>query len=293
MADYNSLVNLYRKATQAEEEEEKRKSNQIYDNQAQVINDTYNSAIETSDADYRRLEREAEIQRLINKNEVAENMASLGHKDSGLSRDQTAAVEIAASNQKAKISLARQQAKEAKILEMKSKLAEIENNRLSADNSISNAYTKLATDNAAAYIKNEQGNSGDGLYHYMRTETNSNGNEYVVYSYNGKEVKFDKGVNPYTGANNSTYEVLNGYQTKNVYKNGENLGEIKESEYLPTEIDGQKVKIYKTEPYMDPNESTLELVKRKKQGNRYWYWSDSKNEYIEIFINADGKWEEV
>lgn len=292
MSDYNSLVKLYRTATQTDEDEEKRKANQVYDNQAQVVTDTYNSEIAQSDADYRELEREAEIQRLINKNEVAEDMANIGHKDSGLSRDQTAAVEIAASNQKANISLARQQAKEAKILKMKAKLAEIENNRISADNSISNAYTKLATDNAAAYIKDNA--EKNITYTYARTETDSQGNEHIVYlGSDGKEYKKDAGINPYTGADNSKYETVNGYQTKNVYKNGENLGEVQESEYLPIEIGGKKVKIYKTEPYIDVDVDLMTNLRRKKQGDRYWYWSDHENKYIEIFINSAGEWEEV
>ncbi len=261
MADYNSLVNLYRTATKAEEDEEKRKQNQIYDNQAQVIKDTYDSAIKVSETDYNKLEREAEIQRLINKNEVAEDMANIGHKDSGLSRDQTAAVEIAASNQKAKISLARQQAKEAKILEMKSKLAEIENNRLSADNSISNAYTKLATDNAAKYIEKEQEEAAKNItYTYARTESDSQGNQYVVYRGNdGKEYKTEKGVNPYTGDNNNDYELINGYQPKTVNYGDYDYGSATDTGTTAVES-GQK--IWTT------------------GAGQYWIWDATVNSYL-------------
>ena len=292
MADYNSLVNLYRTATQAEEEEEKRKSNQIYDNQAQVINDIYNSAIETSDADYRRLEREAEIQRLINKNEVAEDMANLGHKDSGLSRDQTAAVEIAASNQKANISLARQQAKEAKILEMKSKLAEIENNRISADNSISNAYTKLATDNAAAYIKNEQENAeknkgiitttngmlsrdyyGNLAENGVTVEKNEDSGTVTYTDRNtGKKTSFPIGTNPYTNTVN-----------KDIYKKDANGKEMVCSNgYQPSNIDGVKLTDSK-QYYADVNGNKQKVWELKGDAYtpiRYVVWRGDLNAYV-------------
>lgn len=290
MADYNSLVNLYRTATKADEEEEKRKQNQIYDNQAQVIKDTYDSAIKVSETDYNELEREAEIQRLINKNEVAEDMANIGHRDSGLSRDQTAAVNIAASNQRAKISLARQQAKEAKMLEMKAKLAEIENNRLASDNTISSKYTKLASDNAAAYIKQEQEYAQkaaeeaakkeaavkDNLYHYRRTETDSKLNQYVVYSYNGKEVKFAKGVNPYNSNNNTNNPAVkkygtftNGYQPKGVYNGGVDYGTVK-SELKFNAEDGRR---------------GVNLWKTTKNGTHYWVWNGKNNQYEEVYYN--------
>ena len=298
MADYNSLVNLYRTATKADEEEEKRKQNQIYDNQAQVIKDTYDSAIKVSETDYNELEREAEIQRLINKNEVAEDMANIGHRDSGLSRDQTAAVNIAASNQRAKISLARQQAKETKMLEMKAKLAEIENNRLASENSISSAYNKLATDNAAAYIKEEQkaiqkANEEAAKNAGIITTTNGmlsrnyigtleqNGVTAVkdedkgIVTYTdrntGKKTSFPIGTNPYTNTVNKDIYKKDAKGNPMVCSNG----------YQPSNINGTKLTASKE--YTVTINGNPQKVWEYREGNiplRYVVWRGDLNAYV-------------
>lgn len=297
MADYNSLVNLYRTATKADEDEEKRKQNQIYDNQAQVIKDTYDSDIKLSEAKYNEREREAEIQRLINKNEVAEDMANIGHRDSGLSRDQTAAVNISASNQRAKISLARQQAKEAKMLEMKAKLAEIENNRLASDNAISSAYTKLATDNAAAYIKEEQKaiqKANEEAAKNVGIITTTNGmlsrNYIGTLEQNGvtAEKDEDKGIVTYTDRNTGkktsfpigTNPYINTVN-KDIYnEESKDKPMVCSNGYQPNNIDGTKLTA--SGKYTATINGNVQKVWEYRVGNiplRYVVWRGDKNCY--------------
>lgn len=146
-----SVDSYYKKNMAAFDESMKKSiadSDAIFANQKQNVTNTYNSSIELSKQQYDEDLRANEVQKYINKREVAENNANLGLTDSGLNRTQMTAVQLSASNNAAKIERDRTNMVNALTIEMNTKLAEIENNRISAEASIRSGYEKQAMDAA-------------------------------------------------------------------------------------------------------------------------------------------------
>ena len=146
-----SVDSYYKKNMAAFDESMKKSiadSNAIFANQKQNVTNTYNSSIELSKQEYDEDLRANEVQKYINEREVAENNANLGLTDSGLNRTQMTAVQLSASNNAAKIERDRTNMVNALTIEMNTKLAEIENDRISAEASIRSGYEKQAMDAA-------------------------------------------------------------------------------------------------------------------------------------------------
>ena len=74
------------------------------------INDTYNKTIDDTKVSYESEYERNAVQKLINERAIAEKNANLGLTDSGLNRTQQTATQLAYSNQKGDIDLARQKA---------------------------------------------------------------------------------------------------------------------------------------------------------------------------------------
>ena len=231
-------------------EKAKADSNAFYDSQVASTNKLYDAQAEKAGKSYEDSYRENAVQKLINERQVAENMANLGHTNSGLNRTQQTAVQLSYANQKANIDRQRQNNLDDINLSRTQALDTIEQNRLSSAASIDQDYDKLISETATTNYNNhldflseqskiaqkqseaaqkQQETAKKDLYYFRRTEKDKLGNNVYVFSVNGKEVKLQEGVNPYTGTNNKIeYSAeakkigffSNGYQPRGLVSQG-------------------------------------------------------------------------
>ena len=128
-------------------------SDALFDKQTETTKKLYDGKIQDTEQSYEDLFRQNEVQKYINAREVAENNANLGLTDSGLNRTQQTAVQLSASNNEAKIQRARQGAVDSLTREMTAYLADIENNKYSAQTQIKSGYEQLASEEAVEGYK--------------------------------------------------------------------------------------------------------------------------------------------
>lgn len=120
----------------------------LYNSQKNTLTSQYDTALTEAGNAYENQYRENAVQKLINEREVAENMANLGLTDSGLNRTQQTAVQLSYANNKGNIDRQRQSQLDALEAQKAAGLAEVEQNRLAAQDEINRYYTSLAAQNA-------------------------------------------------------------------------------------------------------------------------------------------------
>lgn len=154
-----------------------------------------------------------------------------------------------------------------------------EQNRLSREQSASQFAQEMDYKyTSSGYTKDAKGNwvapatetEPINLYTYSRKETDTNGKTWTYFTdSNGKQVKMQQGVNPYTGSTNK--DVKNG-----TFKNG----------YQPDNIDGKKLTDSgKAKVNVNGRMQTVWQTTRKIDGGRntekkYWIWDGTQNKYI-------------
>ena len=290
----------------AQAEEEKKKYNQIYDKQIEQINLNSDANIKNLNSTYDDQQRAIEVQKLVNERKVAESMANLGLTDSGLNRTQQTAVQLSAANARYQLDRQKQAAIDSYNLDRSNQIAQIEQNRLATDIEIDNNYRQLEESNKKAYAEalakaQEEASYVIGKNSYTLNRGNVNGsltnsNVGVVYGddkttytdyTSGESRTFARTVNPYTGTDNKKavekYKAFdNGYQPKGV----EGVGAFDTTD---------KGYVIKAGDYywMDDN-SRQNVFKITKNGkSTYWVWDGGSNEYFQVKLNKNGKWEEV
>jgi hypothetical protein len=290
----------------AQAEEEKKKYNQIYDKQIEQINLNSDANIKNLNSTYDDQQRAIEVQKLVNERKVAESMANLGLTDSGLNRTQQTAVQLSAANARYQLDRQKQAAIDSYNLDRSNQIAQIEQNRLATDIEIDNNYRQLEESNKKAYAEalakaQEEASYVIGKNSYTLNRGNVNGsltnsNVGVVYGddkttytdyTSGESRTFARTANPYTGTDNKKavekYDAFdNGYQPKGV----EGVGAFDTT---------NKGYVIKAGDYywMDDN-SRQNVFKITKNGkSTYWVWDGGSNEYFQVKLNKNGKWEEV
>ena len=290
----------------AQAEEEKKKYGQIYDKQIEQINLNSDANIKNLNSTYDDQQRAIEVQKLVNERKVAESMANLGLTDSGLNRTQQTAVQLSAANARYQLDRQKQAAIDSYNLDRSNQIAQIEQNRLATDIEIDNNYRQLEESNKKAYAEalakaQEEASYVIGKNSYTLNRGNVNGsltnsNVGVVYGddkttytdyTSGESRTFARTVNPYTGTDNKKavekYDAFdNGYQPKGV----EGVGAFDTT---------NKGYVIKAGDYywMDDN-SRQNVFKITKNGkSTYWVWDGGSNEYFQVKLNKNGKWEEV
>ncbi len=252
--------------------------NKVTELQKKTVTDNYNAAIDKAKKQYAEQENLIDAQKYINERQIAEQMDNLGLTDSGLNRTQQTAVQLSASNNRSKIARQRQEAVDALILEMNSKLTDLETQRLQNEQSIRNSYEQAAAQAAASARSYSRGSSGGSktttqkaesplLYSYVRTSGDNN----VFRDNNGKEVKVAKGINPYTLTNNTKNKDLNkygffsnGYQPKGFISGDYDSGKLTDT--------GKKFNL---------TGGREQTVWKSKDG-RLWVWNGAINQYVEL-----------
>lgn len=133
----------------------------------------------------------------------------------------------------------------------------------------------LAVSAAKATVDKEEDDSG--LYYYSRKDKDKNGEYSIFHDSNGKEIKVERGLNPYTRTKNPDAEYGtfdNGYQPNHiVFKKTNSNGK---TENVPVKLvstgketteTGKPQTIWKT----TYNEKT-----------QYWLWDGKKNDYDDV-----------
>lgn len=270
-----------------------------YDTQVKTLNDSYNTQIKETESTYTDQYRENAVQRLINEREIAESMANFGLGGSGVEKTQKKAVDLSYGKSKAKIDRQKNLMLDNLKKQLTSGLKQIETNRTNTLAEIDDEFSSLSAkaaqneyESAVKYeseienarIAAEEKKKSKVVYTYTGEDgANLNNNKYLASD--GNVYSFAKGINPYTGANNTALGVKgkgfpttgsdaqkgayvygvfsNGYQPKGVYSGGTNYGEVKNS--------NQKLSDNRTVWYTNT-----------RYGVHYWIWSGYNNSYIEV-----------
>lgn len=278
-------------ATNAQRQADKTATEQTYESQKKLVTDTYKKQIDETADSYEDLYRQNAVQKLINEREVAENMANLGLTDSGLNRTQQTAVQLSYANANAKYDISRQKAVDSLAAELANKISTLDTEKLSdiagidsnydnaafsAAQSMRNAdieaetarykaeQEQIAATNKAYYAAlSKQQETENNLFTYSGPDP-ENANNVIFYDSNGKKYSKEKGINPYTGDNNTKYGdgkkygvFSNGYQPKGIGS----YGKISWTGYTDN-IYGREQKIWKT------NDGTE------------WIWNGRMNRYL-------------
>lgn len=150
MATFDHHYNNQVKILDPKKKAEIKESDTLYENQKKAVTDNYNYQINEADKAYTDDYRENAIQKIVNERAVAENMANMGLRDSGLNRTQMTATQLSYGNNKAKIDRQKQAQVDALAQQLAATLSQIDINKSNAAASIRQGYDNLASQNATA-----------------------------------------------------------------------------------------------------------------------------------------------
>lgn len=317
-AVYNKYLEDAKKYYADARAKSKEAQNKIYDEQEIVANDTYNAKINEAKASYDELQRENAIQKLINENEVAEDMANMGLSNSGLNRTQQTAVQLSYANNKSSIDRQRQLEVDSYARSLAAEISAIKQNRIASEAQIDAEYDQLAESAAqSAYKTATSGSSGSGGSGATTNIINHNGgvlahpngslsSKNVTVTYNtdeygerttttyfdnvtGKKTTVAATVNPYTLKNNAVADGTN----NNLVAAGKAYGYY-DNGYQPRGIDGKTKLTLADSKAFTINGNTQNVF---KGGSKYYVWDGVNNEYFEVKKVSSGngtyKWEQV
>lgn len=303
MNDFDYYKKAAGKALETELQERLNENTELYNKQAQTINDIYNRTINNTERSYDSAYDENAVQKIINERQIAENMANLGLTDSGLNRTQQTAAQLSYSEGKRKIDKQKQEAIDSLTTQLAQAIGSIEQNRLSAESNLKEVYSERADSNAVnlysadlnaetekelaklqqSALQQQQMlqyngivKSEDGLLTRDFTGSLKDNNVDVIYGKNttayidnttGLKTTLERNTNPYTGTVNKDTE--NG-----VFSNG----------YQPDNINGKKLKI--------ADKNAIEYNNQLQNvwtidGNRYYVWNGRQNKYFEVYKDLD------
>ena len=292
-----------------------------YNQKVKDLKSDYDTQIFETGRGYEDAYRENAVQKAINERQVAESMANMGLRDSGLNRTQQTAVQLGYANNNAAIDKSKRQAVDSLNLQKTRGLASLKQDWLTQKEGINQTYDNMEkeykTESTKAYYqhltdvakmqnqgiiaganqklnRNFFGKLGDNGVTW-ETYLADNGKEYTKYTdrNTGYSSTFLSNVNPYTATVN--------YDTK--------YGVFKDTKYQPTHItvgkngawatdenakDTETLKLDKhTTTYIENLRVTQNVWKTtsKKHGTQYWMWDGSWNQYVEVFENKKtGEW---
>lgn len=151
--DYTAQATEYYAGTKAGEI---KSTNSAYDSQRDTTNASYDKQVFDTSKLYENQYRDNAVQKEINKRQVAESMANLGLRDSGLNRTQQTAVQLSYGNNKAAIDSNKQNAIDDLEFSRSQALDSIEQNRASSLSSIENNYAGYIRDRADTLRSNDE-----------------------------------------------------------------------------------------------------------------------------------------
>jgi len=294
-AVYNSFLEQARKNYASAKAKETEASEKIFAEQEKVVNDTYNKAVKDTKISYEDRHRENAIQKLINQNEIAEDMANMGLSDSGLNRTQQTAVQLSYANNKSSIDRQKQAQLDSFAQSLAAELSTIKQNKISALASIDEKYENAAVSSAqeayktyqdaqTARVKSyyssnsgSQGNNGDDflLTWTGATKVNDSGETIHIYTDSkGKKHEAKVGYNPYTGSNNNKIYAEE-FKEYGVHDNGyQPKGLIGEGKFTKMTVGNQVAQFLVKGRYQN--------IWRASESGNYFLWNGATNQYEQI-----------
>jgi hypothetical protein len=295
-AVYNNYLTQAKKYYEEARKKAKEDQNKIFDEQVSVVNDTYNKAINDAKIDYEDMHRENAIQKLINENEVAEDMANMGLEGSGLNRTQATAVQLSYANNRSSIERQKQAQVDSIAQKLAQELSTIKQNRIATISAIDKEYDSAAVSAAQdAYKKAlnaetariKSYNSGGGGSNKLNklaygtlagTSYGSNGN--VIYTdSSGNTMTSREGTNPFSGQIHK--DALNSdgeYDKSKVFSNG----------YQPNNYNGVPLKYYDMTPAKWRTDGKEQKV--FTANGKYYVWYGPDGIYKEVEYDKQKGW---
>lgn len=320
----DELYNEYKKLGTAQRDADIAASDKVYDTQKQQTQNTYNRQIDETSKSYEDLYDENAVQRLVNEQEVAENMANLGLTDSGLNRTQQTAVQLSYANSKNKIDVTRQKAIDTLTASLADAISKIDTDKLSAAENIRSSYDnswrssaqstyateleeqtkqqKQDYDYALKVLKQQQQaqkeasyiikTDGGALSYGYKGSLKDNG-VAVYYEKDSKGHLVTRYVDQNSGKTTTMGREVNPYSTgepnKDLFTNGVyDPSKAFGNGYQPNNIKGDKLKKVGT------IDLTAELGRTqnvfKTSDGKCWVWDSPSNSYAQVKKKGSG-WE--
>lgn len=152
---YEELLKKLREQSRTEEEAEVALVRDTVRRQQEEEAKSYEEEQTETTRAYQQLIDENRVQQLIDKKQIAENMASLGLTDSGLNRTQQTAVELSHGNAYQKLSAQKRAALDKLVVELRRRQALLEDSARESENEIRAAYAANAQKQAATVYRQE------------------------------------------------------------------------------------------------------------------------------------------
>lgn len=286
-----------------------------YNQKVKDLKSDYDTQIFETERGYEDAYRENAVQKAINERQVAESMANMGLRDSGLNRTQQTAVQLGYANNNAVIDKSKRQAVDSFNLQKTRDLASLKQNFLTQKESINQSYDNMEkeykTESTKAYyqylsdvakIENENKNKGyilvdgapitgvfaneGGLKENGITTAHKYDEEGKIIGVtyydtkSGKSSYFSLGVSPMTGRMDETLLDENGeYDASRAFAGGY------QSRYI--NVNGKDVKL-EVAVFNKDTENGKEGEKVKandKYGNEHYVMYANGNFYIYDLYN--------
>ena len=276
--------------------------NNVAKAESDTVSQIYGSEIDTAKKDYEDLYRQNAVQKYVNKKQIAETMANNGLTVSGLNRTQQTANQLSYANSKNKIDIKLNDTVESIRNIMNSKLTDIENTRAGKVADIEQSYDDAAMSAAQneykteydAEVERQKAENDLALAMYKanlsastkNTKTVSTNNTPNLYTFlgsdeednfrfkdsKGKTVTVKKGINPYTGTNNSNSSAVKKYGT---FSNGYQPKGIVTDSYSSKLTDSG---VPKQDVFGTGRKQTIWQDDR----GYYWVWNGAENTYVNV-----------
>ena len=306
---YNNYLTQAKKYYEEARKKAKEDQNKIFEEQVSVVNDTYGKAINDAKIDYEDMHRENAIQKLINENEVAEDMANMGLEGSGLNRTQATAVQLSYANNRSSIERQKQAQVDSIAQKLAQELSTIKQNRIATISAIDKEYDSAAVSAAQDAYKEaldaETARIKENNRHIEKMASTSTGiisrNNGILnrgflgsLSENGVSVKYDveNGTTTYIDRNTGYKSTFN--RDTNPYTNTVNpdtkYGTF-DNGYQPNNIGGKKVvDTGLTAPINGRNQKVFIIGGTDRRGNaNYYVWDGIQNKYTRAY-EENGDW---
>lgn len=316
----DELYNEYKKLGTAQRDADVAASDKVYDTQKQQTQNTYNRQIDETSKSYEDLYDENAVQRFINEQEIAENMANLGLTDSGLNRTQQTAVQLSYANNKNRIDVTRQKAIDNLTASLADAISKIDINKLSAAENIRSNYDKSWKSSAqstyateleeetkrqkqaydyslnmykqqqAAYEKQLQAEK-EASY-IIKTAGGALSRNYTgSLKDNGIDVLYDTENNKTTYIDNNSGKKTTIPSNVNPYTftvNPDTANGVWDNGYQPDNIGGNKLKKVDTTTIRGRTQNVFTLIKGHNTEN--YVWDGESNKYVRVVLNSEGYW---
>lgn len=259
-----------------------------YNQKVKDLKSDYDTQIFETGRGYEDAYRENAVQKAINERQVAESMANMGLRDSGLNRTQQTAVQLGYANNNAAIDKSKRQAVDSLNLQKTRGLASLKQDWLTQKEGINQTYDNMEkeykTESTKAYYQHltdvAKLNKQQTIWYWTGVKDES-GNP-IFRNSDGKTQAFGKGVNPYNSyeTHKDLFNEKGEYDSSKAFENG----------YQPNNIGGVRLQsvVYRYgknagwEATYDTNGNGINHKVLTTDGKHFYVWDDYAGIYREL-----------